>query len=450
MSLNLRLGLNSPRGLLLIGLAIREVLCFWTGHPYDMEVWIRNSFFVSAGQNPYESYMPPVPGLSFAFLNDQLPGVGYLPLWPLLGAGLYRLFALVPGTNRFVLYFLLKQPPVVGDTVLGLMIYRAILHGGGSPAIALRGIKFWMFFPYAIAVSALWGMFDSVVAALYLAFLLTNWTWKGHAGVGLAILLKWLPVIYLPYHLLRQQGARRLGPVVSVGVPLGFTALVFFVAGWDYAGITAMAQFASHGGGAGMTYVSLLRFVIFHANEAWVGYVYLLVGFVWVPAVILGAIAAARRFPDGGTQATVQGVLFLTILFFLSRWGINEQYLVYLLPLFYVDVLLWHPERKSLFSLTWILGFAFLLANNNLLIWFFAPAFPQAFDLAFAFDNWSDLAWVRYAALYTLSALFTIHLVQLARIFVRSESSPTPWLWRPLARLQSVLRVTRTDVSGGP
>ena len=79
---NLRALSKTPRGLLLIGFCIREAFSFWTGHPYDLEVWLRNGFFVSQGANPYSAYMAPVPGLSFAYLSDRLAGVGYLPLWP--------------------------------------------------------------------------------------------------------------------------------------------------------------------------------------------------------------------------------------------------------------------------------------------------------------------------------------------------------------------------------
>jgi len=104
---------KTPRGLLLLGLLVREMFSFWTGHPYDLEVWLRNAYFVSHGANPYAAFLPPVPGLSFAYLNDALPGVGYLPPWPLIVASLFRLYSIVPGVSRFVLYFLLTQPPVL-------------------------------------------------------------------------------------------------------------------------------------------------------------------------------------------------------------------------------------------------------------------------------------------------------------------------------------------------
>ena len=165
--------LTTPTGLLLLGLLVREAFSFWTGHPYDFELWIRNGYFVSQGANPYSAFLPPVTGLSFSYLNEKLPGVGYLPAWPLVVAGLYRLYSVLPGTNRFVLYFLIKQPSILGDVVLGFLVFRAIARWGGDRRTATLGLRFWMTFPYPILISAVWGQFDGIVAALFFAFLLS-------------------------------------------------------------------------------------------------------------------------------------------------------------------------------------------------------------------------------------------------------------------------------------
>jgi len=443
MQLDLRSFAKTTRGLLLIGLAIREGLSFWTGHPYDFEVWLRNAYFVSQGANPYTAYFPPVPGLSFTFLNQSLGGVGYLPVWPLIVAALYRVFAVIAGENRFVLYFLLKQPPVLADVFLGFLIHRAIVRWGGNGTVALRGLRFWMFFPYAIIISAIWGMFDAMVAVLIFAFLLSADAVKGYAVIGLGILLKWLPVIYLPYYVFRERGARKLGGVISLALVLGLTALIFHLAGWDYVGVTAMTVSESHGGGYGMTYSILLLDpallpIWFRQPD-----IYLAMGYLWVPGVIVAGLIASRRFPGEGAETTVQAILLVTTVFFLTRWGVNEQYLTYLLPLFYIDVALWHPERKSLFRLTWVLTFAYLLANNDLLVRFLGPVSSKAVDIAFAADNSGILSPIRTAALYAVAILFTVHLVQLVLVFLNPSRNTTPWLFR----LRSLRRARALDES---
>src|SRR2546422_6460571 len=138
-------------------------------------------------------------------------------------------------------------------------MYRAIDRWSGNEALALRGLRFWMLFPYAILISGMWGMFDAIIAALLFAFLLSINAAKGYSLLGLGILLKWLPIIYLPYYALREQGARKLGGVISLGVVVGLTARIFYLTGWDYAGVTAMSWAMSHGGGDGPTYALFLQ-----------------------------------------------------------------------------------------------------------------------------------------------------------------------------------------------
>ena len=430
MQLNLRYLTTTTRGLFILGLAIRESLSFWTGHPYDMEVWLRNAYFVSQGANPYTAWFPPVPGLSFAFLNQNLGGVGYLPLWPLIVAGLYRFWAALPGANRFVLYFLLKQPPVLADVLLGVLMYRAIVRWSGNGALALRGLKFWMFFPYAILISSMWGMFDAIIAVLLFAFVLSIDTVKGYSLLGLGIVLKWLPLIYLPYYALREQGARKLGGVISLGVVLGLTALIFDLGGWDYVGVTAMTRSMSHGGGNGLTYVIVLQDPSLVPILSRIPGFYFAMGYLWPPGIILAGLIGYRRFRGKSAEMTVQALLLITVVFMLTRWGVYEQYLTYLLPLLYIDVAIWHPERKSLFRFTWVVAFLFLLANNDLLLRFFGPVSSQAVDIAFAADNQSIFSPIRTALLYIIAVLFTIHLIQLVYAFLTPSRNPTPWLFR--------------------
>lgn len=126
------LNLFATRGVrfyIALGLLIRECFSFWTGHPFDFEIWLRNAYYVSQGSNPY-SFFEPVPGISFAFLNSRLPSVGYLPLWPIILSFLYQVYAALAVSNRFILYFLVKQPEIVGDVLLGYAIFKIVLRFG--------------------------------------------------------------------------------------------------------------------------------------------------------------------------------------------------------------------------------------------------------------------------------------------------------------------------------
>jgi len=440
---------RTPRGLLLLGLLVREIFSFWTGHPYDLEVWLRNAYFVSQGANPYAAFMPPVPGVSFAFLNDALPGVGYLPPWPLIVGSLYRVYAIVPGVSRFVLYFLLKQPPILGDVLLGLLMYRTLVAWGGKAEVALRGLTFWMFFPYAILISAIWGQFDAIVAALIVMFLLSNRSAPGYAYLGLGILLKWLPVIYLPFYAFREHGKRKVLPGLPIVISAVVTGVILAAMGWDTLGITAMSQAVSHGGGGGMTYGNLLKAPELVQILSPINGFYVVMGYLWIPGTIFAGWIAHRRFGRDSPEAVTQSLLLITTVFFLTRWGVNEQYLIYFLPLFYIDLVLWHPGRRSLFVLTWGLALAYLVVNNDLLLRFFGPLDARAADIAWEFDNHSTLAPLRLDGMYLLGCLFSLHLVQLVWVIMRPLRDSTSWFLRPFLRLRTMSKRAVQQVPGG-
>ncbi len=206
-----RWGLTS-RGwwVLVAGLLVREAFSFWTGHPYDFEVWIRTGYEVAHGTNPYNGFWPAVPGVSFSYFSTTLPAAAYLPFWSELLGGLYRVWEAVGDGNRFVLYFLLKQPGILADVASAYLLSRLAQRWTANARTALAVLSFWSFFPYAIVITAIWGQFDSIVVVVLLALLYARGPLERNLGIGLGILVKWLTVILLPLEVLRERGARRL------------------------------------------------------------------------------------------------------------------------------------------------------------------------------------------------------------------------------------------------
>ncbi len=445
-----RLRWNRPRDILIIALLVREIFSFWTGHPFDMEVWVRNAYFVSRGQDPYAALMPPVPGLSFAYFQQALPSVGYLPPWSAILAGLYKLYSVLPGASRYYLYFLLKQPTILGDVAVVLLLYRVVMRWGGSEAKAIRAMQYWALFPYAIIISAIWGQFDSMVAVLMLMALLSVTEWRRYGLLGLGIALKWFPLLFIPYHFFQAKGWRRTAVAVTVLVPVAATVSIFAFSGWTYGGITQMSQSASHGGGAGMTYSNLLEAPAIVAVLGNVPYLYLALGLMWVPCAVLAGFLAARRFPGNEPREVVQAYLLVTAVFYLTRWGVYEQYLLYLLPLLLIDAYLWHPERGPLLRWVWLLSLAYLLVNNDFLIRFLGPVSGSFVDLAYAADNSPGIGLARTAAAYVLDILLTLTFVQLFLVFFNPRRDPRPWP-RPFATwLRGHLVVRHEGVEPNP
>jgi len=420
-----------PFHLVALGLLIREMFSFWTGHPYDLEVWIRSGYYVAQGANPYAHFLPPVPGLSIAFLDQSLPGVGYLPLWPAILAGLYKAYALIPGASPLIFYFLVKQPMILADTYLGVLIYRAVLQWDGSVEAATRALKSWILFPYPILISAVWGQFDAFVAILLLTALLTDRVGRRYLETGLAVFLKWYPIVLLPYYLLREPRLRKCVVPIALLVPAIGTLTIFVATGWDFVGVTAMTISASHGGGLGMTYMSVLQDPFVMSNLGRFPFVYVALGYLWVPGVAVAGYAAHRFFRGGSPYSLVQSLLLVAVVFYLTRYGVYEQYLLYLLPFFLVDIVLWHPERKRLFRFVWVLVLAYLLVNNDFLVRFLGPVDTHFVDIAFQADNAPVLGILRLYTLYALGILITITFLQLLLVFVNPSKDPRPWpvLW---------------------
>jgi hypothetical protein len=414
--------------LLLVGLAIREGFSFWTGHPYDFEVWLRTGHAVAAGADPY-AFWPPIPGVSIAYLTVALPSAAYLPFWPLVTGGLYRSWELGGGGNRFLLYFLLKQPPIAGDLAVAYLLFRIAHRWTGAERTATSVLGFWSLFPYAIVISAIWGQFDALVLALVLTSLLVADPVRRNALYGVGIFVKWITAIYLPLELFANRGWRRLTFGVALAVAAGATLLPFLVFGWGFQNVTAASVSQSSGGGGGMNWVGILTSA---PVEPWLTAHPALasaLSYLWVPAVVLAGAAAARWFSSGRPEGALRAMIFVTGAFLLFRWGLYEQYLVTLFALLLLDVRLFHPGRRSIFGGTVVLASAFLALNNDLGIRFLAPLSPSVTQFTDALDASALYGTVRIYGMIAVAALVTISLVQLLLVYYRDERAPWPW-WR--------------------
>lgn len=441
----IRISWNDAVFVTLVGLVLREAFSFWTGSTYDSEVWIRNAYYVAHGVSPY-SLMNPIPGLSFAYLNQALPSVGYLPLWSMLLAAIYDFFVLLPGYNRFVFYFLIKQPPILGDVILGRLLSKATSRWGGTPEAAQRVLTFWMLFPYPILVSAVWGQFDALVAMLWVASLLVSGPLKRSGAEGLAILLKLFPVIFVPYHFLRERGWARWRQLLVVAIPAVFTAAAFALGGWGLASFQGTMVYEAHGVALGMTLFAVVFSQDVVAAYPGVMAFFPLVSWLWVPAVVLAGAYAVRRFSRDTQVGLIQALLLISVVFFLFHAQLYEQYLLYLLPLLLVDAVLWHPERRLLFHQTWAIGLVYMIFNNDFLIRFAVPLFPSVLDTTVGLDSSPVFGVARAWILYILAVLFVVNLVQLAVVLADPEREARPWLLRLLPRR----RDPRRTASVGP
>lgn len=171
-----------------------------------------------------------------------------------------------------------------------------------------------------------------------------------------------------------------------------------------------------------------------------INYFFLVTGLLWIPAILIASILAVKLFPKSMASDVVQALMLVIVIFYLTRWSVNEQYMIYLLAFLLIDVALWHPERRALLQLTWMLGLIFLAVNNLLFIRFFGPVIPAAVDYDYFLDNASMISGLRLVLLDALGIIFSIHLVQLALVLTHPKTEPTPWFFLLFEQLLNPLR----------
>ncbi len=413
---------------LFAGLAVREAFSFWTGHPFDFESWVRTGYVVAQGRNPYVQFWPPVPGVSFGYLGQEISSAAYLPFWPALVGEIYRLWLAAGGGNRFVLYFLLKQPGIAADVTTAYLLFRLTERWTGSPSAAKGILAFWSFFPYAVVISAIWGQFDSLVVVVLLALFYARTPIERNVVHGVGIFVKWLTAIFLPLEIFRERGVRRLSFAVALALPLALSVAVFVAEGWTFAGIGPVALSQSHGEGQGMNYAFLLSLGAVSHVLFRVPYFYAVAVYLWVPGVIVAGWVAAKWVRPGDPRTELRAILLVLCVFLLLRWGLYEQYLLYLFSLMVLDVTAFHPGRRSVFLFTYVLGSVDLVVNNDLGLRFLSPIDTGLSAYTTQIDAAGPWSVVRVGALIVLSVAVTLTLVQLVRVYLRDTVDPRPWL----------------------
>lgn len=363
------------RLLLLGGLLIREAFSFWTGHPFDFEIWVRTGYWVAHGVSPY-SDMGLAKGVSFAddFGYSFGAAIGYLPFWPIVAGGIYKFYVIIGSPSRFVYYFLLKQPVIICDTLVGYVLYRyAERRGSDKASFAL---KVWLFSPYNIIVSAIWGMFDSI-AVLFVLLALQNrpGAYRG-MWAGLATFAKSIPVVFAVPLSYGPKPIRNLA--LAVGIPAVASLAIVWAMHWPFSAFGTTIQSTLPTGRQSMSAWE----VMFYLNTiGWIpnsslNFYYQWGGYIWIVAVAAATFLAYRWFGFKTERGLIQSMLLVIATFLVLRGQVNEQYALYLYALALIDVVLWNPQRRKLLFASIAVALLYHATNDLLLIRYVAPVYP--------------------------------------------------------------------------
>ncbi len=416
---------------LLVGLAVREALSFWTGH-LDFEVWVRLGYYVSHGLDPYATILP-VPGLS-TFGFGALPSIGYPPIWALMQGAVYELYRATGVDSRFLYYFLLKQETILPDVAVGCLILK-LLRQWGRPREAQNAFSFWMLSPFLIVISAVWGMFDQLVLFFVLAaFRLSDRKLLNPFAQSVGIVLKVIPVIFLPALVWREKSNRAKAGylVIAAGLAVAFAFLPYlFFTNWSLFAQVRVESFTVGRVTNSVNY-AVVVFVVnaFYGLPASVFPPLSILGYVWIPSIAAAYYFCIRRAPSRvfTSRYALLTLEFVTLVFFLTRLSLPEEYVVYLLAFGILS-----GRKSGAFRGMWVSATGFLLADNTYLTRFLAPVWSGAANLDQMLGT-GLLGDVRYGIMIATAFAFSFFcLVYLRTVYseivrakagMRSESLP--------------------------
>jgi hypothetical protein len=429
--------LGFPLRHIALGFVIREFLAPWTGHPYDFEIWARLGYYMQSLGTPYRT-LPYVSAVSFAPYSS-MGSIGYPPLSAFIFAGVYRLYLALGEPSRFLYYFLLKQPMVMADVGIALVLAKIILRSG-NVALARRSFIIWLYLPFGIIISGIWGQLDPLALFLTLLsvyyFSASKWL-SSSATLGLSIYLKALPVIFLPVFLMQSQMTRKnklVYALVSLSLPTIGTLVPVWAFSWGYRGMYDTLSFQGVGPWNGEMSVLgqayLIGQVYFTASPPLI--LRYLVASVWIP-ILLVAYAYIRR----KHFTLIQGLVLTALVFSVSRSFLPEQWTIY--PMAFL-ILAGKRDEMGHFLGLLVSSTAFLIANNALMIRFLSPVNPNAFFSDIFLNNQS----LRFAIMVPLACLYLTE--SLLILFNRESILYRGILWATPAWL-SGRRISTIEVS---
>lgn len=211
--------------MLTTGLLIRLLLAPFTGHAYDMQVWVSSARFY------YESGLTSFTEIPFPLLHILLL-LFYAPYALLQQVGLQDTTHLYhPGGLAESLF--IKAPFILSDAAAFIILLRLFAGNawGEARGKPLAYASLYFLNPWSIFVSSAWGMYDGVAVAFLLAGLYLTFRPQQYSAAALAFTLSgltkafgYLGLFILVTHLIKIRRPRLLGRLLAVTTTVIFLA----------------------------------------------------------------------------------------------------------------------------------------------------------------------------------------------------------------------------------
>ncbi len=365
----------SPNVLTVLGsIAVQVPLAIFLGHAYDETSFMDAGYLVSAGLNPYQTHLITIFAPHMIGFN---PIIGDPPLWPLLLGAIYKLsYNIIP--NIFLYNFAIKLPVIAANVGLAFLVRKMLRQQGASEQKIQFAWLFLLFNPFVLLTTAAWGQFDTLIALLCVAslYLLSKGMIKGSALLlSLSVVLKpvafpllGLPLLFTP----KEHWSKMMQYIlISAAVIVILWILPFFPLGWSMP--SSSGQLASYftraGGMTPFNIVEILKDTVTIPSGLE------LLGYIWIPALLLGYYLVYRDPPKTFNELT-QKAIGLMLIFFLTYSWLSEPYVNVVIALALLALPLTQINFRN-FHFLWVITLVFMILTTNFVQLFYLVS-PQS------------------------------------------------------------------------
>jgi len=367
----------------LVALAVRLAIAPFFMHAGDLGTIYESSAIVLSGGNLYNFvYQQTLQMQHAAGLPVFFEGYAYHPLLIYFFVPFYWIYTVIAGPTPVIIGGHFPNLPVLiypWAPFAILMMKMPIILADVAVVYVLSGIdvkkaELYAFCPYIVFISAVWGMFDAIVAIFLLLSYLT-FTKSSYAMCGLMFglsLMKLYTVVLLPLYVIRlfgkwrQLGEFLLGFLITL-IPVAYYLVFSPAAFWN-----VLVGFQ---GSRVMGGVNLYNFIWIVPDVRFDILLSLLPSILLVVGVVYVAVKYGRGLP------LLEAILAVMLVSFLFGKVMNEQFLVSIFPL----ILLCKKCDRRL----WVAPFVFIFLRSPF-YYFAIPilwASPYFYDLYFQADT---------------------------------------------------------------
>lgn len=355
--------LNRKTKAFLIGLIVRFALAPFTGHPWDVKIWIDVGKRVFAGQNVYDVGVK---------TNWYWGYYAYPPLWMI-----WCVFSYIFSANQYFMILVLKIPIIIADVFAAQAVYDVVLQRTKDEQKATKAFMFYFLNPFVILVGSIWGMFDAV--PMILTFLSTIYLYNGRntksaLALGLGIALKVYPAFLLPLYFFYMVYKRKEGffdvlkYLLTCAAPTVVLSIPFLILNYK----SYLTQILFHAG-----HIGQLSWWFLISHETYIAVEYGFILFILLYGVLyFKTLARVKDEKTDEFEGLNRGVLAILLAFFITSTKMNDHYLLWCVPNAIVDAFrLRDSKSKKLFIALIALDVIFILfllpINNFFLIYYF-------------------------------------------------------------------------------